>query len=73
MKVDAMEDIRVALQNSGIYEHFEHLDEAEFIQFCWDHMEDRYLELEDMFKDFLEAKGEHSDDWGMSSYQRCSF
>ena len=73
MKIDTMADIVVAIENSGLNEHFEHLDRDEFIQFCWDNMDGRYLELDDLFKDYLEAKGEHSDDWGMSSYKRCSF
>ena len=63
MKIDTMEDIRVAIENSGLNEHFEHLDRDEFVHFCLDNMDDRYLELDDMFKEFLESKGEHSEEW----------
>lgn len=73
MKINTIDDIRIAVQNSGLNEHFETLTPDEFVQFCWDNMDGMELELDDMFKDFLEAKGEHSDEWGMSSYQRCSF
>ena len=73
MNVTTIDDMRTAVQNRGLNEHFEVLDLDEFVLFCWDNMDDRYLELDDMFEDFLEAKGEHSDDWGMTSYKRCSF
>lgn len=63
MKIDTMEDIRVAIQNSGLNEYFEPIDRDEFILFCWDNMDGMELELDDMFRDFLESKGEHSEEW----------
>jgi len=63
MKINTIEDIRTEIQNSGLNEHFEHLDRDEFVQFCWDNMDGRYLELDDLFRDFLESKGEHSGEW----------
>jgi len=63
MIINTIDDIKTAIQNSGLNEHFEHLDRDEFVQFCWDNMDGMELELDDMFRDFLESKGEHSEDW----------
>jgi len=63
MIINTIDDIRTAILNSGLNEHFEHLDRDEFVQFCWDNMDWMELELDDMFRDFLESKGEHSEDW----------
>lgn len=73
MKITTIDDIKTAVQDSGLIENFETLYLDEFVLFCWDNMDGMELCVEDMFKDFLEAKGEHSDDWGMSSYKMCSF
>jgi hypothetical protein len=61
MNVTTIDDIKTAVQNSGLSEHFETLDMDEFVQFCWDNMDG--MELDDVFKDFLESKGEHSEEW----------
>jgi len=63
MKINTIDDIRTAIQNSGLNEHFEHLDLDEFVQFCWDNMDGMKLELDDMFKDWLEVNSEHSEEW----------
>lgn len=63
MKINTFDDIRTAIQNSGLNEHFEHIDMDEFVLFAWDNMDGMGLELDDMFKDFLESKGEHSEEW----------
>lgn len=62
MKITTIDDIRTAIQNSGLNEHFEILDRDEFVQFCWDNMDGMELELDDMFNEFLESKGLTSED-----------
>jgi len=39
VQITTIDDIRTAIQNSGLIEHFEHLDIDEFVQFCWDNMD----------------------------------
>lgn len=63
MNVTTIDDIKTAVQNSGLNEHFETLNMDEFVLFCRDNMDGMELELDDMFKDFLESKGEHSEEW----------
>lgn len=63
MDITTIDDIKTAVQNSGIIENFEVLDMDEFVLFSWDNMDGMELELDDMFRDFLESKGEHSEEW----------
>lgn len=63
MKINTINDIRTAIQNSGLNEHFETLDLDEFVQFCWDNMDGMELELDDLFKDFEECKATNCDEW----------
>ena len=63
MKINTIDDIRTAIQNSGLNEHFETLDLDEFVQFCWDNMGGMWLELDDMFNEFLKLNRDHSGEW----------
>jgi len=63
MKINTIDDIKTAIQNSGLNEHFESLNLDEFVQFCWDNMDGMELELDDMFKDFEEWKNTNCDEW----------